>query len=270
MSKLIAVDIDGTLINSKGEITERTKNALIEAQRQGHKVVCSSGRSPKGVLGYAKELEMDKYESYISNYNGSVVTDMKTMETPINHKLSIKDTREILQFSETIDIDYFIYYDDKIYVNSMDTYKLEEVTMKNEDMEVVVIEDLSSSIDFEPNNILFAQDPTKIKEPADRIREKFGNEFSTMYSEAYFFELMPKDVTKGFALLEIASYLGISRENIYAFGDSYNDLSMIELAGNGVAMGNAVSELKDAADYITLSNEEDGIGVFVEKHILNK
>lgn len=270
MIKLIAIDIDGTLINSKGEITERTKKALIEAQRQGHKVVLSSGRSPKGVIEYAKELEMDKFESYISNYNGSVVTDMKTMEKTIDHKLSIEDTRKILQFSETIDIDYLIYYNDKIYVNSMDTYKLDDVIKKNHDMEVVVIEDLSSSIDFEPNNILFAQDPLKIKEPADSIKEKFGNDFSTMYSEPYYFELMPKDVTKGDTLLEIASYLGIKKEDIYAFGDSYNDLSMIELAGNGVAMGNGVSEIKEAADFVTLSNEEDGIGVFVEEHILNK
>lgn len=270
MSKLIAVDVDGTLINSKHEITEKTKNALIEAQRQGHKVVISSGRSPRGVLEYAKELEMDKYESYISNYNGAVVTDMKTMEKPVDHKLSIEETRKILQFSENLNIGYFIYYNDKVYVNSMDTYKLEDVTMKNEDMEVVLIEDLSYSIDFEPNNILFAQDPLKIKEPADAITEKFGNDYSTVYSEPYYFELMPKDVTKGAALIEIASYLGIKHEDIYAFGDSYNDLSMIKLAGNGVAMANAVDALKEAADFVTLSNEEDGIGVFVEEHILNK
>lgn len=269
MRKLIVLDVDGTLINSNGVITERTKKALIEAQKQGHKVVISSGRSPRGVMNFAKELKMDVYESYIANYNGAVVTDMKTMQEPINHKLTVNEVRDILQFADGLDIDYLIYYKDKVYVNSKDTIKLSEVTSKNQ-VEAVIIEDLSTSIDFEPNNILFSQDPSKIKEPSDILIEKYGNMYTTIFSESYFFEIMPKDVSKGSALLEIASYLGIAHEDTYAFGDNYNDLSMIEAAGNGVAMGNAVEDLKNKAKYITKSNNEDGIAIFIEKYILEK
>lgn len=269
MRKLIAVDVDGTLIKDNQIIGERTKKALIEAQKRGHKVVISSGRSPKGVMEYALELEMDKYESYISNYNGAIVTDVKTLEVPINHKMDFELLKEILQYSDNLDINYMIYHNNTIYTNNPNTYKLDEVIEKNGDMDVKIIPDLSYSIDFTPNNILFSQKPERIKEPADKLMEKFGDITTMMYSYPYFFEVVPKNVSKGIALLEIAEYLGIEKENVYAFGDHDNDKSMIEMAGTGIAMGNAIPELKEVADFITLTNNEDGIAVYLEENILN-
>lgn len=270
MKKLIAVDIDGTLINSDYKITERTKKALIQAQKGGHKLVISSGRSPSGIEGYAYELEMDKYESYISAQNGTIVVDMKTKERVIEHFLEIDLVREILSYSEDIGIDYMIFRGKQVYSNKMETYKLAEVIEKNQDSEVVLDEDLAKNIAFRPHNILLAQDENTISKPAKKLSERFGDQTSQMYSETYYYEIMPKDVSKGYALLEIAEYLGIDKENIIAFGDQGNDMSMIQMAGVGVAMGNAIDSLKDAADYITLTNNEDGIADYLEKHLLNK
>lgn len=270
MKKLIAVDIDGTLINSDYKITERTKKALIQAQREGHKLVISSGRSPSGIIGYAHELEMDQYESYISAQNGTIVVDVKTKERVIEHFLDINLTREILTYSEDIGIDYMIYKGKQIYTNKMDTYKLKEVIEKNPDTEVVLDKDLSKNIAFRPHNILFAQDETTISTPAKKLKERFGDQTSQMYSETYYYEIMPKYVGKGYALLEIAEYLNIAKEDIIAFGDQGNDMSMIQMAGVGVAMGNAIDSLKEAADYVTLTNNEDGIADYLEKHLLSK
>lgn len=270
MKKLIAVDVDGTLINDEHKITERTKKALIEAQKQGHKVVIVSGRSPQGVVDYARELEMDVYESYISNQNGSIVTDMKTMETPIKHTMDLDLVREILRFSEDLDIDYMIYHYDKVYTNKPNTCKLDEVVEKNFDVEVIIDPDLIENIDFEPHNILMAQEPLRIMEPATKIMDKFGDQTSTMFSAPYFFEIMPKNVSKGHSIHEIADLLGIDHENILAFGDQDNDVAMIQAAGTGVAMGNAIDSLKAIADDVTLTNNEDGIAVYLEQHVLNK
>lgn len=268
MKKLIAVDVDGTLINSRGKISKRTKTVLIEAQKKGHKVVISSGRSPLGVLDFAYELKMDKYESYISNYNGSVVTDVKTFEKPVDHRFEIEYLKEILQYIDTLDIDYMIFYNDKVYAQKENTKRLEEVLSKNPNMEKEIVPNLSYNIDFRPNNILLAQDSEKIEEPATKLIEKYGKDTSMMYSAPYFFEIMPKNVSKGHSLLEIADYLNINHEDIIAFGDQENDLLMIEMAGTGVAMGNAIPKLKESADYVTLTNDEDGIADYLEKFIL--
>lgn len=270
MRKLIAVDIDGTLINSDYKITKRTKEALIQAQKEGHKLVISSGRSPSGIEGYAYELEMDKYESYISAQNGTIVVDMKTKERVIEHFLEIDLVRDILTYSEDIGMDYMIYRGDQIYSNKKETYKLAEVIEKNSDSEVILDKDLAKNIDFRPHNILFAQDETTISKPAKLLLDKYGDQTSQMYSETYYYEIMPKDVSKGHTLLEIAEYLGIDKENIIAFGDQDNDMSMIKMAGVGVAMGNAIDSLKEAADYVTLTNNEDGIAAYLEKYLLNK
>lgn len=270
MKKLIAVDIDGTLINSDYKITERTKKALIQAQREGHKLVISSGRPPSGIKGYAYELEMDKYESYISAQNGTIVVDMKTKERVIEHFLEVDLVREILAYCESIGIDYMIFKGKQVFSTKMDTYKLAEVTEKNSDIEIILDEDLTKNIDFSPHNILLAQDETTISKPAKLLLDKYGDQTSQMYSETYYYEIMPKDVSKGYALLEIAEYLGIDKENIIAFGDQDNDMSMIKMAGVGVAMGNAIDSLKEAADYVTLTNNEDGIAAYLEKYLLNK
>lgn len=268
MKKLIVVDVDGTLINKKGELTQKTKNALLKVQEQGHKVVISSGRSQIGVLHYAKELKLDIYGGYIANFNGAVVTDMKTEKAIIDHRLEIEESKEIMKFAESVGLDYMVYFEDKVYTPKKDIIRLYEILSKNDRIKQVVIEDLSNKIDFKPNNILFSEEPGKIEGPALKIKEKYGNDYTTIYSTPYFYELMPKNVSKGQAMLEIADILGIDYSNTIAFGDQQNDLSMIEKAGCGVAMGNAVEELKQKSDFITLSNDEDGIAIYLEKNIL--
>ena len=110
MAKIIALDIDGTLLNSKGEITPRTQKALERALKEGHIVVIVSGRSPKGVMKYAEILKLDEYDGLLSNYNGARITNYGTNEILINHTLDLNDMRELLEFSEDLDINYTIYY----------------------------------------------------------------------------------------------------------------------------------------------------------------
>lgn len=268
MAKIIALDIDGTLLNSKGQISPRTKKALEEALSKGNIVVIVSGRSPKGVLKYAEILKLDLYDGLLSNYNGARITNYKTQKILFNHTLELDDLRELLEFSENIDINYTIYYDGKCYTNSMDTYKLEETRAKN-NMEIIYNKNLSYEIDFKPNNVLFACHPDKIKEPIKKIYDKFSDRFTLVKSTSYYYEVMPKGVSKGESLLEIANYYNIPMSDIIAFGDEDNDLSMIKDAGVGVVMANGSESMLKQADYITLSNDEDGIADYLEKFVLN-
>lgn len=267
MKKLIAVDIDGTLITSDMVISERTKEVMIKAQEAGHIIVISSGRSPKGVEQYYKELELDKYGGYICNYNGAMATNVKTGKIAINHILDFEKTKDLLAFAEGLDINYIIYHNNMVYANNLKAEYLDDVLLKN-DMLLKYVPDLSFSLDFEVNNILFMQDPVKIKEPADKIYEKYKDDFELVYSEAFYFEAMPKGVSKGTTLLELADLLGIAKEDTIAFGDQENDRDMISKAGVGVAMGNAVDSVKAVADYVTLTNNEDGIADYLEKFVL--
>lgn len=270
MAKIIALDIDGTLLNSQGEITDRTKKSLEDALKEGNIVVIASGRDPKGVFQYAQMLKLDEYDGLLSNYNGARITNYGSMEMIINHTLNLADMKELLEFSEDLDdMNYTIYYEGKCYTNSMDTYRLEDTQSKN-DMELIFDPDLSYNIDFEPNNVLFACHPDKISEPLNEIHDKFADKFTLVKSTPYYYEVMPKGVSKGESLREIAKYYDIAMEDVIAFGDEDNDLSMIEAAGTGVVMANGSKAMLAVADYVTLSNDEDGIADYLEKFVLKK
>lgn len=270
MKKIIAVDIDGTLLNSKREITEKTKNALIKAQELGHIVVIASGRDPFGVYPFADILEFKKFDGLLSNFNGGRITNYKTGEVIINHSLDLNLAKEILQFSEkNLDMHYIIYSDDGILTSSSDTYTLKEICDKAF-TSYKVIDDLAYSLDFAPNKIMFSQNPNLIDKDAKKLKDKFFEKTAQVKSTPYFYEIMPKGIDKGRSLKEIADYYNMSMDDVIAFGDEENDLTMIEMAGCGIVMGNGTDFMKSKADFITKTNDEDGIAYYLEKFVFNE
>lgn len=266
MRKIIALDIDGTLLNSNNEITEKTKSSLLKAQDLGHILVIASGRDPRGVMKFADILNFKKHDGLLSNFNGGKITNYRTGEVIINHTLDYNLAMEILQFSEDLDINYFIYGEDEILTNSKDTYFLEE-TASRAFTSYRVVEDLSYSLDFAPHKILFSMNPKYIGKDAKLIREKFIDRTDQVMSTPFYYEVMPKGISKGKSLLEIAKYYGFDIKDTIAFGDEENDLSMIEMAGVGVVMANSSDFMKDKADFVTKSNDEDGIAYYLENYL---
>lgn len=130
------------------------------------------------------------------------------------------------------------------------------------------VEDLRENIDFSPNKIIFASDPEILEEYLPFLSDTYGATTAQVRSQRIYYEIMPQGLSKGESLLEISNYYGIDQKDIIAFGDELNDETMIEVAGTGVAMGNAVDKIKEIADYVTLSNDEDGIADYLEKFIL--
>lgn len=269
MKKLIAVDVDGTLVNSNGQITARTREALIAATKAGHEVMIVSGRATFGLRHQAKTLAFDKYGGVLSSFNGGELFDFKEKKVLASHKMDYDLAKEILEFSKDLDLELMIFDGDKILTDRPDGYYVKRES-EIIDMDIKPIKNLKNGIDFAPNKFLFAQDPDKIDKPAQKLMKKFGDVTEQVKSSRFYYEVMPKGLSKGSSIIEACKIFGIDIKDTIVFGDEMNDISMFEVAGTGVAMGNAVESIKNIADYVTKSNNEDGIAYYLENFVLNK
>ncbi|WP_394271234.1 Cof-type HAD-IIB family hydrolase [Anaerococcus nagyae] len=266
MNKLIAVDVDGTLLNDDHQILSNTKGSIIRAMQAGHKVVIVSGRPTEAILPIAKELSFEKYGGLISSYNGGVITNFKTGEKVTNHTLNIDLAKEILEKTKNFDVFPLITNEYTMLSNKENAFLTVETQILG--LEPLIIEDLSHAIDFNPHKIIFVNYPQKIDELIPFLEENFSDRTSQVRSLRSFYEIMPKNLSKGNSLIEIANHYGINQKDIIAFGDAQNDISMFEMAATPIAMANADDIIKEMASYITLSNNENGIGYYLDKFVL--
>lgn len=266
--KVIIMDVDGTLFNSKKAITVETREALLRAQSNGIRLVLASGRPTKGLVRLGQELEMDKYDGLFVSYNGSKVINCNTMETLFNQPLSIKDGKSVLEHLKKFKVYPMIDRDDYMYVNDVFA---KPIHLNGQPISVIQDEarggdyllcekvDLVDFLDYEVNKILTAGEPFYLLDNYREMMEPFKHTLNCVFTSAYYFEFTAKGIDKAKALDSVLKPMGYSREEMISFGDGMNDISMILYTGIGVAMGNAVQELKDKADYVTDTNNEDGI-----------
>ncbi len=264
MRKLIALDIDGTLYNDEKKITPKTRECLINCQKDGNVVVLASGRPTTGLYLQSKELELEKYHGLLLSYNGGMATDVTTGEVLYKKALDVDIAKKLLRHLEQFEVNPIVNDDKYIYTTDFDGFKLDFESVQNR-LELKKVDNICDSIDFEPVKILTAAPHEVLAPIVKEICEPFEDEISFVMSAPFYLEATAKGVTKADALARIGEKLGIDRENIISFGDAENDLSMIEYAGTGVAMGNASEILKEKADMVTLSNNEDGIAYALEK-----
>lgn len=276
MRKIIFLDVDGTLLNTDKKLTEKTKNALIKAQKLGHRVVIASGRPTSGLYDLAKELEMEKYNGLLISFNGAKVTECKTDKVLYNKTISINDCRTVLNHLKKFNVKPMIVKDNYLYVNNVfdnsitvdgRTFNVIEYESRACKFLLCEKEDLASFVDYPLNKILIAGEPKYLIANYKDIMEPFKDTLSCMFTASFFFEFTAKGIDKGNAIKEVILPLGYKKEDIISFGDGENDISMIEQSGIGIAMGNAVDKLKEKADYITLSNDEDGIALALDKYL---
>lgn len=256
--KLIALDLDGTLKNSQNEITPKTKAALIKAQELGIKVVLASGRPTPGLRHEARELELEKYEGYILSFNGARVVDVKTHETLYEQTLTIEEAKQAYQRAKKFGLACMTYEDDVIVTEDIDDeYVCVEAHIN--DIQKKKVDSFLDNLKEPIHKVLLTGKPDYVASIEERFKEPFGDSLSIYRSAPYFIEIMAQGIDKASSLDKLAKSLGIRQEEVMAFGDGYNDLSMIEYAGCGVAMANAVEGVKQRAQLVTLSNDDDGI-----------
>ncbi len=266
--QILVLDLDGTLTNRDKIITPKTKQALMELQKQGKKVVLASGRPTHGILPLSEELELKTYGGYILSFNGGLIQNCKTGETVFSRHIPVEANAAIVDLAIDERVNILTYEGDRILTLDAACPYVEKEAFINK-LEVVQVEKMQTYVNFPVPKFLMLDDGDYLALVEARVKARLGKPFSIYRSEPYFLEIMPKGIDKAQSLERLLETIGLGREQMIACGDGYNDLTMIRYAGLGVAMENAILPLKNVADYITLSNNDDGIAHVVEKFMLS-
>lgn len=261
--KMIVLDLDDTLLDDAHNITPYTKEMLLKAQKHGIRIVLASGRPTFGMLDLAKELNLDAFGSHILSFNGGKIIDCQTNEVMYQSTLTMEDVKDLYQASLVEGVFVQTYDDLNIITDKANPYTDIEADITG--LPIRVVDDFLAAVAEEPVKLLMVDAPEKLIPVEKKLSQQFSDRFTVLRSKPYFLEFTEKGVTKGSSLSRLIDHLHIKAEEVIAIGDSYNDLAMIEFAGLGVAMGNAVEEVKERADFVTLSNTEDGVG-----HVINQ
>ncbi len=267
--KVLVLDIDGTVTNSKKEITPATKAGIQEVIRQGNHVMLASGRPTAGMRRYEKELELEKSGGYLISFNGAKVIECYTGEIVFQRLLPLSMIPGLYQFAKENGCGLITYLGDEV-ISAFEPDEYVELEARINNIPIRVVDNFKGFVDFDINKCLMTAPAEKAEVFEKLLAERYADRASVYRSEPFFIEIMPKGVNKATSLERVLEAIGNKRENAICCGDGFNDISMIEYAGLGVAMGNAQQAVKDAADYITASNDEDGLVEVIEKFILRK
>lgn len=265
--KMICLDIDGTLLNSKNEITENTKIVIQTVSNKKHiPVILVSARMPKGMLYLQEELDIIQP---IICYSGALIWNNSSIIT--SHTIPVSDARQIYNIVQNTGLHISFYKEDGWYVEYMDKWAEQESEITNITPKVTDFNELLNTWNIEnsgPNKILCMAEPDEIKFLNTKIKDYKFNNLNMYLSKPTYLEIMPSNATKTSAIKFLSRYFHVQQSQIIAVGDNFNDVNMIEFAGLGIAMGNAPDKVKQCADYITLSNDEDGAADAIKKFIL--
>ncbi|WP_394679865.1 Cof-type HAD-IIB family hydrolase [uncultured Exiguobacterium sp.] len=266
--KMIVLDLDDTLLTSDHTISPRTKDALLAAQRRGKKVVLASGRPTYAMLDLAEELELARYGSYILSFNGASIIDCKTNESLFLSTLSPETVHCLYDLSKREDVYIHTYVGDEILTEQSNEYTTLEGKLTG--MDVVPVTDFKAAIQTPVVKCLMMAEETHLACVEQTLQQELAGKLAVARSKPFFLEFTEDGVTKGTSLALLSEKLGIAQEEVIACGDGNNDLSMIEWAGLGVAMANAADTVKEKAQYMTASNDEDGVALVVEKFMMDE
>lgn len=274
--KAIVLDMDGTLLTSKKDISQRTHDALIKAQEKGIKVILASGRPTQGMVQFAKSLKMDEHHGLIVSHNGARVIDVSTNELIYDKSLSVAEAKDILKHLSQFNVIPMVEKEERMYVNdvfsgmintSQGPINIIEYESRGGGYLLSEARELASIVDHNLPKILVAAEKQYYDKHIEDIFTPFKGKVNGMFSAEFYFEFTALGVDKAKTLNTVLHKYNIVPSELIAFGDGENDLSLIEYAGIGVAMGNAVDIVKQAADDITRSNDEDGIADSLEKYL---
>lgn len=289
MYKLVAIDIDGTLLNSYGEISSRNKAAIKKAIDKNAQVVLASGRMPKAIMAIASKINADKY---IISGNGAAIYDVKNDKTIYKNYMSKEKVLEIIDICDKNSMYYSIYTNNVILAKSLNYnilfYNSENKRNPNDKkIKFNIVNDIYKYIeeyngdDFlkiticDKDKAVFNSIINKIKKVEDiyvlevtHMSKKIIRHGAEEFEISYFYtEISNNNVNKWTAIEKLIERLNISKDEVIAIGDNVNDKEMIENAGIGVVMGNSSPYMKEIADEIVASNNEDGVAEAIEKYI---
>lgn len=266
--KLIAIDIDGTLINDDKKIMPQTEKILKKLSDEGHYIVLCSGRALNGIKPYLEQLDLwGKSGQYGIAFNGGNIYDLGSNKSIVSSYLTSQETIKADQLAHKIGVN------GEVITSSNRSY-----VVNGEDSVYAKIDRSDSRLEFHKTDnydflknehvqkYLWTDEPKVVSEHIKDIPQEYFDEYQIVRSGPIFLEFLPMDVNKGNAVKKLANKLGIDRQDVIVFGDEENDLAMFEYAGTAVAMKNARDEIREYADLISLAdNNHDGVGVTLAK-----
>lgn len=269
MYRFIALDLDGTLTNSRKEVSQHTVDVLQEAAAKGTHIILASGRPLVGVMPIARRLELPRIGGYVLSYNGGEVVDCSTGECLIHKTIPMEYYEDICASHRDFDVALVSYSPEGALTEEPDDPYV-HIEAKINHIPIIQVSSLAKALPEPVVKFLAVGEHEKLKRYQQFLREKYGDALNLFFSETYFLEIVPPKIEKAASLAKILQLLGGSREELIACGDGYNDITMIDYAGLGVAMENAQDILRERADYITDTNDNDGVAQVVEKFLLGR
>ena len=265
--KMLVLDLDGTLTNNYKEITPRTKEALMQAQAKGVRVVLASGRPTYGITPIANELMLTNHGGFILAFNGGKIIDYTSRETVFEQTIGKPEVEALYNAADKAGLAILTYQDYGIVTTQKDNNYVEHEAFINK-LPVTQCDNFVDDLQYPINKCLIVGDPTPLHELELQLSKDLFGQVEVYRSAGFFLECVPPGVDKAKSLERLLAMVNIEKDDVIAVGDGFNDLSMIEYAGLGIAMDNAPGEVKSRANFVTSSNDEDGVAKVIEKFIL--
>lgn len=266
MYKMVAIDLDDTLLNDQLKITEKNAKAIKDVLELGVVVCIISGRSYSSIQHYIKDLGI---KHLCGSLNGAIVTNPENGESVFSQTVNPSIANEILKDTDLRQIHVNYYHDHRVICQEKNDIALSYMKMTNVEIEFVESLKIYNQNALVGKLLLIDDNKDRLDSLKKELNEKYSEHVNMTYSKPNFLEVYNKNASKGEAIKIIGQHYGLCPEEIIAIGDGENDIFMIEYAGLGVAMGNGSQEVKDKADYVTLSNNKSGVAHVLEKFILN-
>lgn len=264
--RLIAVDLDDTLLTDDLSVTEPTRRAMAEAIAQGAHLTIATGRMFDSAQRIARQIGLNVP---IITYQGSLIKNLLDEQVLYERSVPAGVAARIYDYCLANGLHLQTYVNDKLYAAEENERLLKYAAQSK--IPYTIEADFKRAIAREGQTKLLAIDePARLDALLPELKRLFGDEIHVTKSKPNYVEFTHLEGTKGHALRFLAAHYGIPIEETIGIGDAMNDHEMIEAAGLGVAMANAVPALKEIADYVTLSNNEDGVKHVLDKFVLNK
>ena len=256
--KLIALDLDDTLLRTDLSISQENKSALQRAESMGIHIVLASGRNYFSMRRYAEELSIQRRGDYLIGSNGAQLIQASTGKLLEELKLPAEFCRRITTQIEQQGFSWQIYIEGTIYCNRMNEWAMVDHQLSG--LPIEIISDMDAFLSQDQTKILVGGEPDRIESLYEELKNNYESQAEIVTSKPYFLEILPKGANKGAALDRLAKRLRIGMESVLAIGDARNDLYMIQRAGWGCAPANAAEEVRLAARFVsTKTNEEDAV-----------
>ncbi|EPW3767955.1 sugar-phosphatase [Vibrio fluvialis] len=269
MYKLIALDMDGTLLNSQKQISPRTKLAIAEAREQGIKVVLASGRPIDGMRSKLEELNIQSKDDYVLYYNGSMVANVGTGDIIYQQILDGRSAKMVARLANEMGVNTHAFSQVHGLITPK-TSKYTEVEAQINGLSITEMDFEQLEDDHPIIKAMIVAEPELLTRTIASLPADLHQQYTIVQSAPFFLEFLNTQSNKGVGVKAIADHLNIPASQVICMGDAENDHHMLQYAGMGIAMANAMEETKRIADYITLSNDEDGVAAAIEKFALNK